>query len=93
MNKCEILHAILFRFRLQDHIVKECPLEHFQAGYVRRFDIKKAGMTQEDEDFLRKTGQLGDSRTVARAMLAMDFPNEEDLPTCDVLSAIKEKVQ
>lgn len=88
LDKSAILHAILFKFRLQDHIVRDCPQEHFQAVYVRRrFDKNMCQLTDEDRAFLENSWQAGSERTAIRATLSLDYPNE-NLPSCGVCLAL-----
>lgn len=89
LDNSAMLQAILFKFRLQDHIVRDCPQEHFQAGYVRRrLDNYTARLTDDDLAELKQTGQIGDPSTAITASLGLDYPNEEDLPSCNVCLAL-----
>lgn len=75
-----VLFSILFRFKLEDQLVLFPCCEEDQESYVRRKLDPIFGGLEKDDD----PGHRAKLRKQVQAGFWMDFPNEEDLPDCDI---------
>lgn len=77
-----VLYAVLNRFKLEEELVKFPCCDDDQEGYVRKKLDPIFGKPEKDDD----PDYRARLRTKADAGVWRDFPNEEDLPDCDVCS-------